>query len=388
MLDLSGVPMLDVVIGLAFMYFLLSVVCSAIGEAIASALKLRAANLEVALRAMLANAVREGKAKSEVDREEELIKAFFADPRVAGLDKPQGRLMRWSGWLRNVLGGKANGPSYIAPATAARVLLDHLPAIEPPTPAAPAAPASAPVEEPPVEDPFTVLQAHVDGLPKGAVKAWLSRSVQEADATFATAQKALEDGFNEVMDRATGWYKRRMQTILFVIALAVAFGLNADTFNVADRLARDDALRARVVAEAQQAAQTGSTTAPATTTTETTSQAETSTTAGATTTSTTPTVEDSVEEVRKRIDAARATALPLGWNGENKPKDDLGWVVKLLGLVVTAFALTLGAPFWFDLLGRFASLRGTGNRIGTPKEDNLAPDDRDARPVARAIVKG
>ena len=33
-----------------------------------------------------------------------------------------------------------------------------------------------------------------------------------------------------------------------------------------------------------------------------------------------------------------------------------------MGWVLTATAVSLGAPFWFDLLSRVAKLRGTGRR--------------------------
>jgi hypothetical protein len=53
--------------------------------------------------------------------------------------------------------------------------------------------------------------------------------------------------------------------------------------------------------------------------------------------------------------------LPLGWSHDTSPHnffwEGLG---KVLGLLVTAFALTLGAPFWFDLLGKVSNLRGSG----------------------------
>ena len=52
----------------------------------------------------------------------------------------------------------------------------------------------------------------------------------------------------------------------------------------------------------------------------------------------------------------------------------------VFGWLATILALMLGAPFWFDVLGRFAKLRNTGNREGTLKDDERKPDDRDARP--------
>src|SRR4051794_4551739 len=53
MLNLTGSPALDLAIGLAFIFFLLSTLASAIHELIAAALGLRARTLEEGLRSML-----------------------------------------------------------------------------------------------------------------------------------------------------------------------------------------------------------------------------------------------------------------------------------------------------------------------------------------------
>ena len=62
--------------------------------------------------------------------------------------------------------------------------------------------------------------------------------------------------------------------------------------------------------------------------------------------------------------------LPIGWEFEIKaeengdpralPNDELGWIIKLLGILFTTFAVSLGAPFWFDLLNKFVNIRGSG----------------------------
>jgi divalent metal cation (Fe/Co/Zn/Cd) transporter len=51
--DFGDLPALDVAIGLAFLFFLLSTVCSAIKEAIANLLGWRAKTLEDAIRKLL-----------------------------------------------------------------------------------------------------------------------------------------------------------------------------------------------------------------------------------------------------------------------------------------------------------------------------------------------
>jgi hypothetical protein len=58
-------------------------------------------------------------------------------------------------------------------------------------------------------------------------------------------------------------------------------------------------------------------------------------------------------------------AFPLGWTNETFPNVAL-WPVagflffKLIGIGATALALSLGAPFWFDLLQKIMNIRGTG----------------------------
>jgi len=37
-------------------------------------------------------------------------------------------------------------------------------------------------------------------------------------------------------------------------------------------------------------------------------------------------------------------------------------VLKLMGLFLTTGAVSLGAPFWFDVLNKLVNLRSSGNR--------------------------
>jgi hypothetical protein len=53
-------------------------------------------------------------------------------------------------------------------------------------------------------------------------------------------------------------------------------------------------------------------------------------------------------------------AFPIGW-GE-LPEGGGGWLLKILGCLWTGLALSLGAPFWFDLLQKFVNLRAAGTK--------------------------
>jgi hypothetical protein len=55
-------------------------------------------------------------------------------------------------------------------------------------------------------------------------------------------------------------------------------------------------------------------------------------------------------------------SLPVGWDRKDPrtvPADFWGWLRKVGGWLLTAFAVSLGAPFWFDLLSRFMVVRAT-----------------------------
>jgi len=58
--------------------------------------------------------------------------------------------------------------------------------------------------------------------------------------------------------------------------------------------------------------------------------------------------------------------LPIGWSNETDPRlnwnggtlgEQIQW--HLLGWLLTALAISLGAPFWFDLLNKFIVVRST-----------------------------
>jgi hypothetical protein len=121
-------------------------------------------------------------------------------------------------------------------------------------------------------------------------------------------------------------------------------GLNVDTFHVADRLSKDEALRTAVVQQAGQAGEDSDAT---------------------------------ISGIAKQVDDVKRLGLPIGWAKVNQPSDVWSAIGRLFGWLATILALSLGAPFWFDVLGKFARLRNTGNREGTMKDDQRAAEDRD-----------
>jgi hypothetical protein len=94
----------------------------------------------------------------------------------------------------------------------------------------------------------------------------------------------------------------------------------------------------------------------------------------------------------------RQGGLPLGWALQRQPGQQpgdfehdwrkppvtfSGWLAKTAGILFTAFALTLGAPFWFDLLNRFMVVRSTVK----PEEKSQVEPSKDGHGKSAENVK-
>lgn len=161
------------------------------------------------------------------------------------------------------------------------------------------------------------------------VKEILRALVDDGEAAATEVKDRLSGWFDEGMTRVSGWYKRKAKVWIFVIAAVVTVSTNASTIHIAEELWRNDALRTQIAAQAQAAAQ-----------------------------------QDDAGQLEAG-NVERLESFPIGWN--EPPGDLLEFFKLLLGWLITAAAVSLGAPFWFDLLGKVANLRGSGGKPQTQK---------------------
>src|SRR6476646_5617512 len=163
---------------------------------------------------------------------------------------------------------------------------------------------------------------------------------------FARAQASIESWFDSSMDRVSGWYKHRTQRILVVIGIVVAIVANVDTIRVAHSFYNDPGQRQLAIAMA------GSLTKeppPGTSRAGDTTQTVRS---------------DSLStEMLHRLDGLK---LPIGWPDPAFARE---WSMRILGWLITGFAISFGAPFWFDLLNRMMVVRST------VKPDEKSPEE-------------
>jgi hypothetical protein len=92
--------------------------------------------------------------------------------------------------------------------------------------------------------------------------------------------------------------------------------------------------------------------------------------------------------------------LPIGWTGWDANVDDprrmpdtvMAWVLKIVGVLLTAFAVSQGAPFWFDLLNKVMVIRSTvkpkEKSVEQPSKDRPAPGTEVETSVDKSTTKG
>ncbi len=236
-----GSNVLEVGIGLAFVYLFLSLLCSTINEqVIARFFNLRANILQDGIKNMLADPG--------------LVKQLYDHPLIQGLSQ-------------NAASGKPRKPSYI-PADIFAVAL-----------------MSTDVVQAYKKDPNTASIP----IPKA-----LELVIKNANNDAAKELANIEKWYNSTMDRVSS-------------------------------LSSNTVIRASIVSAAQGAAATQPNAGFA-----------------------------GLQRVFEQIQPV------IGWSTSTLPADFWGWVLKIVGLLATTFAVSLGAPFWFDVLNKFISFRSSG----------------------------
>ena len=145
-------------------------------------------------------------------------------------------------------------------------------------------------------------------------------------------------------------------TLAFVIGLVLALVFNVDTINITEKLWREPTIRQALVAQADTyQLQEGT--------------ANISEVPGYFDSLAMPVGWTSIPAADQSVCQGLVTITPdkqLAYHAGNECRllvnvpalnDWMGWVSKLVGIIISAFAARQGAPFWFDLLRKLVNLR-------------------------------
>jgi hypothetical protein len=438
---MSGFHLFDVVIGMVFIYLLLSLICSAANEIIEGWLKNRATDLERGIREML-------EPNSGV-KGEGIVSRLYNHPLINGLYKGNydkyvrhmNRFFLWR-WIVHLFNGP-NLPAYIPARNFALALMDTV--LTANVPSAPATgqlvsvPTNTPSGTASVTSPATSIAlpplpiattplAPAALMPPGTpnalqhlrdmignendeqMKKALLALFDAAENDADKARENIEDWFNSSMDRVSGWYKRRAQFIIFLLGSWITIALNADSITLLRSLFTDKALRDSLVVTTEVYAKTNNPApqlnaspsplpppspssslvvlpSPSLTKGDAAASSAARPSASPSQTPLSECVKDENSpecKLAKNREEIKKLGLPVGWvdSGDDPKrkwpgthwKGEAGWWDQLywhwLGWLITTLAITLGAPFWFDLLNKFIIVRSTIK----PKEKS--PEER------------
>ncbi len=193
----------------------------------------------------------------------------------------------------------------------------------------------------------------------------------------------LEQFFNDAMSRASGWYKRKAKRVAFIIAIVITFSLNVDTIQITKVMWEQPQL-AKATADFAERNITSIDTGGGQFAIKGSKISQIDSTVKILSPSGDTTVIISNKNIKNMQDAKTLLSelhLPIGWIPGNYPEsvgggcDFLGWISKLIGLLLTAGAVSLGAPFWFDIANKFVSVRSSGTK---PEQENkiAKPDNK------------
>jgi hypothetical protein len=303
-----NLQLIQVIVGIVFIYLLLSLLVTTIQEIVASFLDLRSRELERGIKRML-----------DDEHQGVLSEKFFNSNLIKYLSE-----------------NAKSKPSYLSAkefSTALTEILSHL------------------------SDVKSYEDSIYDGikkLPDGDTKALLLSFVDKSNHNIVNFIQSAENWFNGMMDRVSGWYKRKIQIFLLIIGLVIAIGFNADTINIYGTLSSNNVKSDILFNLASGYVKNNNANL---------SPKD----------STRQTLAVILKQTNTEIDSLNVVSNlnVIGWNqGQVQqlmhPKsfrDGFNtWITKFIGWIVSAIAITLGAPFWFDLLSMFINIRNAGKK--------------------------
>ncbi len=308
---MTGLDIFGVVIALVFVYLLLSLLATTLNEWVMMLLNARGNTLRVAITTML---------RDDKEKNEALKDLFFRHPLYKKLS----------------IGGKLSRyPSYLSNEMFTQIVIDLL---------TDGANYRKSIED--ITLKIEVLFPDANSETRRLLLSLVTRSGSNIDHF----KEELESWYSEVMNRATGWYQRKVKYILIILGLLISITFNADTFRIAGALAKDKVMTEAILKQAIAFANN-------------------------------PSVE-----IKDRLNADNIPKEDSLYQKELvQINEDMGLIIKdlnsfvgigwkkdtlqeitsspeqlfktLLGWFITSIAISFGAPFWFDLLKKIVSVR-------------------------------
>ncbi|HVF82048.1 MAG TPA: hypothetical protein VM884_08950 [Flavisolibacter sp.] len=336
---MSGFPILDLVVGIIFIFFLLSIISSSAVELILTGLNARSKILG-----------------------QWLVKIFDKEITQSNGTKISLGQSIMDHCATTVLTKPGTAPSYIDAKNFTSALIEKL------------------TYDP--ENPKNIAKNVTDIIRSVEKSSALSTELQRAILSYAyeakdTYDKLSEKTISEVeyfrakvenwydtsMNRLTGSFKKKYaRPVTLFVATVTAITLNADSIAFAKYLYSNPEARAKLVAQAEE-------TIKDSTYIKALNQMRAANVDIATINQLETNLSTGVQNI-KTSNASLADAIPFGWKSKtNVPLTFASVLSKITGLLATILAIFMGAPFWFDILNKIANMRGTGRKPASSADE-------------------
>lgn len=345
---MSSFPILDLVVGVVFIFFLLSIICSSIVEMVLTIKKVRAEVLGQWLLHIFDTRIINAK-KEEVPLGQEIMDHCA----VTALSDPK------------------KAPSYIDTKNFVSALLDKIAVYS-----QLASPKSIDEYIQSIES-STAISGELKRtflIYANEVKDTISQITVKTTGAIEMFRSKVENWYDSNMDRLTGTLKQKYtRRFTFITAVIVTLLLNADTLEISKYLYNNPEMREKLAARAFETGADNSIK-------QNMEKIKQSLGSDPVSKLTVDQLNDSLKAKLEAVNKARAAleeSIPLGWSTSEFSGDNNGgvlvifWLEKLIGMAVTIVAIMMGAPFWFDVLNKISNLRGTGKKPAeNTKNDN------------------
>lgn len=308
-------PTLDTLVIIVAIYFGGATICSFVNEAIAGAVQLRGSTLYRGL----VNLVNGWRA---------LVDDLYAHPLIYARGETPAYGRGYTFW--SFIGAENNWPSYVDPRNFSLAFWQTLQNALAGGSGSRIPNSIATTPEQVLDDLKQRVNAMNPAEPEfGRLKEPLAAMLTEAGDDYEKLLALTDAWFNRQMDRVTGWYRRTAQWILLCFAFLLAFGLNVDSIRIAGFFNAQSALTARLNAEIDEAYRNAQ-----------------------------PATASPLKSASALAEALTNQGIPLKVLIDPASRS---WA-QIPGDLITAIAFAMGAPFWFDLLGKVINVRMAGQK--------------------------
>jgi hypothetical protein len=339
---MKGFDFLDLVIGLIFIYLIYSIACSTIWELIVNITFLRGH--------MLRNWIL--KNFNQAAAKDKLGQLILNHPLIKGLSKDH-----------------KHTPTYINSSLFADVLIDLVVSTESETEKSGTPDVVVHADTLPVKsfslpidiNTFRYSLANTGLLDPGLQRVFL-QYISEASGSLTQVKNKISMWFEEAQERLIGSYKKNLQIWIFLIAIFIVGGTNADTFRLANYLYKNDDVRKAMANQAVLFVRDSANLSQI----KKIDTLAVDSAASRKQDNIISNIQTNQHTLNDLLDIVNKASIPIGWGMEDLNSYDFFEILKKIGgLLLTVFAVSMGAPFWFDILSNIANLRSSGNK---PKE--------------------